>query len=174
MTSCSACDSGMNPGTSGGGRRKMKRGKKYQSGGAQPSLSPAKFNDSDSFDRAGNVLAKAAHNLYVRQNYELAALKNQNAMIGGGRKKTAKKYRSKSKSKSKQQRGGILELGALVNEAAVPFTLLAAQQRYKKRGTKGYRGTKRRKSFRTQRRRGRSQRGGEEEAPIVCNGNTCT
>jgi len=148
MTSCSACDSGMNPGTSGGGRRKMKRGKKYQSGGAQPSLSPAKFNDSDSFDRAGNVLAKAAHNLYVRQNYELAALKNQNAMMGGGRKKTAKKYRSKSKSKSKQQRGGILELGALVNDAAVPFTLLAAQQKFnKRRRTKGrsrrFRGSRR-------------------------------
>jgi hypothetical protein len=112
-------------------------------------------------------------NLYVRQNYELASIKNLNAMAGGGKKKrskTAKKYRGRGQ----RQRGGILELGALVNEAAVPFTLLAAQQRYKKRGTKGYRGTKRRKSFRTQRRRGRSQRGGEEEAPIVCNGNTCT
>jgi hypothetical protein len=107
----------------------------------------------DSFDRDGAALAKAAHNLYVRQNYELASIKNLNAMAGGGKKKrskTAKKYRGRGQ----RQRGGILELGALVNEAAVPFTLLAAQQRYKKRGTKGYRGTKRRKSFRTQRRRG--------------------
>ena len=77
-------------------------------------------------------------------------------MAGGGKRKykTAKKYRSKSKSK--QQRGGILELGALINEAAVPITLLAAQQKYfKKRGTKGYRGTKGRKSrkFRGSKRR---------------------
>ena len=76
-------------------------------------------------------------------------------MAGGKKKKskTAKKYRSKSKSK--QQRGGILELGALLNEAAVPLTLLAAQQKYKKRGTKGYRGTKGRKSrkFRGSKRR---------------------
>jgi hypothetical protein len=150
MTNCSACDSGLNPGTSGGGKRKMKRGKKQQRGGAQPSLSPASLNSSDSFDRVGNVLAKAAHNLYVKQNYELAALKNQNAMMGGGRKKTAKKYRSRSKSKSKQQRGGILELGALINDAAVPFTLLAAQQKYNKR-----RHTKARKSrkFRSSRRK---------------------
>ena len=38
------------------------------------------------------------------------------------------------------QRGGILELGALLNEAAVPLTLLAAQQKYKQRTTKGYKG----------------------------------
>jgi hypothetical protein len=153
---------------SGGGKRK----KKCMRGGFMSSLSPASLT-GDSFDRDGAALAKAAHNLYVRQNYELASIKNLNAMAGGGKKKrskTAKKYRGRGQ----RQRGGILELGALVNEAAVPFTLLAAQQRYKKRGTKGYRGTKRRKSFRTQRRRGRSQRGGEEEAPIVCNGNTCT
>ena len=74
-------------------------------------------------------------------------------MAGGGKRKckTAKKYRSKSKSK--QQRGGILELGALINEAAVPITLLAAQQKYfKRRGTKGYKGRKSRK-FRGSRRR---------------------
>lgn len=146
MTSCSACDSGLNPGTSGGGKRR--RGKKHQRGGALPSLSPAPLNSSDSFDRLGNVLSKAAHNLYVKQNYELAALKNQNAMIGG-RKKTAKKYRSRSKSKSKQQRGGILELGALINDAAVPFSLLAAQQKYGKRGTKARKSRK----FRSSRRR---------------------
>ena len=59
-------------------------------------------------------------------------------MAGGGKKKrskTAKKYRSKSKSK--QQRGGILELGSLV-DAVVPFGLLGFQQTYgrKKRGGK--------------------------------------
>ena len=132
----------------GGGKRKMY--KKCQRGGAMPSLSPASLT-GDSFDRDGAALAKAAHNLYVRQNYELASIKNLNAMAGGGKKrrnKTAKKYRSKSKSK--QQRGGILELGSLV-EAAVPFTLLAAQQKYKTRGTKG-KGRKSRK-FRGSRRR---------------------
>jgi hypothetical protein len=40
----------------------------------------------------------------------------------------------------RKQRGGILELGALLNEAAVPLTLLAAQQKYKQRTTKGYKG----------------------------------
>jgi len=71
-------------------------------------------------------------------------LKNVNPMMGGKRRrsKTAKKYRSKSKSK--QQRGGILELGAFINEAAVPITLLAAQQNFKGRRTKGYRGKSRR------------------------------
>jgi hypothetical protein len=83
--------------------------------------------------------------LYVKQNYDLAALKNINPMMGGRKKKrskTAKKYRSKSKSK--QQRGGILELGAFINEAAVPVTLLAAQQKFKGRRTKGYMGKSRR------------------------------
>lgn len=149
--SCSTCDMGLGvPGTSGGGKRR-KRCKKYQRGGALPSLSPASLS-GDSFDRNGDALANAAHNLYVKQNYDLAALKNQNAMMGGKKRKykTAKKYRSKSKSK--QQRGGILELGALINEAAVPVTLLAAQQKYfKRRGTRGYKGRKSRK-FRGSRR----------------------
>ena len=73
----------------------------------------------------------------------VAALKNQNPMMGGRKKKskTAKKYKSKSKSK---QRGGILELGAFINEAAVPFSLLAAQQKFKGRRTKGYKSKSRR------------------------------
>jgi hypothetical protein len=153
-STCSSCDTGLGvSGTSGGGRRKYRRNHRMR-GGAMPSLSPASLT-GDSFDRDGAALAKAAHNLYVKQNYELASIKNINAMAGGGKKKrskTAKKYRSKSKSK--QQRGGILELGALINEAAVPFTLLAAQQKYKTRGTKGYKskGRKSRK-FRGSRRR---------------------
>jgi len=148
--SCTACDNGGVAGTTGGGRRK-KKCKKCQSGGALPGLNPVSLSNSDSFDKSGSSLAKTAHNLYVKQNYDLAALKNQNPMMGGRKKKskTAKKYRSKSKSK---QRGGILELGAFINEAAVPITLLAAQQNFKGRRTKGYRGRKSRK-FRSSRRR---------------------
>jgi hypothetical protein len=151
VSNCSACDNGLGvPGTSGGGKRKYKRSHRMR-GGAMPSLSPASLK-GDSFDRDGATLAKAAHNLYVKQNYELASIKNINAMAGGGKKKrskTAKKYRSKSKSK--QQRGGILELGSLA-EAVVPFGLLAAQQKFKRRGTKGYKGRKSRK-FRGSRRK---------------------
>jgi hypothetical protein len=153
MSGCSACDSGLGvPGTSGGGKRNRRRSNRMR-GGAHTSLSPASLT-GDSFDRNGPALSKAAHNLYVKQNYELASIKNVNAMAGGGkrsrsRSRTAKKYRSKSKS----QRGGIMELGALINEAAVPITLLAAQQKYfKRRGTKGYKGRKSRK-FRGSRRR---------------------
>ena len=146
--SCTACDMGLGvPGTSGGGRKK--KYKKSQRGGAHLGLSPASLT-GDSFDRNGPALSKAAHNLYVNQNYELASIKNINAMAGGGkRNKTAKKYRSKSKSK--QQRGGILELGSLA-EAVVPFGLLAVQQKYKSRSKKGYKGRKSRK-FRGSRRR---------------------
>ena len=148
MTGGSACDAGLGlPGMSGG-KRKYKRNHRMR-GGALPSLSPASLK-GDSFDRDGAALSKAAHNLYVKQNYELASIKNINAMAGGGkRNKTAKKYRSKSKSK--QQRGGILELGSLA-EAVVPFGLLAVQQKYKSRSKKGYKGRKSRK-FRGSRRR---------------------
>jgi hypothetical protein len=148
MTGCSACDAGLGlPGMSGG-KRKYKRNHRMR-GGALPSLSPASLK-GNSFDRDGAALSKAAHNLYVKQNYELASIKNINAMAGGGkRNKTAKKYRSKSKSK--QQRGGILELGSLA-EVVVPFGLLAVQQKYKSRSKKGYKGRKSRK-FRGSRRR---------------------
>ena len=115
MTNCNSCNVS--------GDRKYK---KSQRGGAHTSLSPASLSSSDSIDRAGNSLANTAHKVYVEKNYELAALKNQNVMMGGGdgdkhkiialsdeddiigggkrKYKTAKKYRSKSKSK--QQRGG--------------------------------------------------------------------
>ena len=150
-STCSSCETGLGvSGISGGGRRKYRRNHRMR-GGAMPSLSPASLT-GDSFDSDGDKLANIAHNLYVKQNYELASIKNINAMAGGGKKKrskTAKKYRSKSKSK--QQRGGILELGSLA-EAVVPFGLLAAQQKFKRRGTKGYKGRKSRK-FRGSRRK---------------------
>ena len=44
-----------------------------------------------------------------------------------------------------------MELGSLA-EAVVPFGLLAAQQKFKRRGTKGYKGRKSRK-FRGSRRK---------------------
>lgn len=76
-----------------------------QTGGKMSGLNPVSLN-GDSFDSSGGSLAKQAHNLYVKQNYELASLKGQNAMMGGrskkrGRKgKSAKKYSRKSRSKS--------------------------------------------------------------------------
>ena len=152
MTGCSACDSGLGvPGTSGGGKRNRRRSNRMR-GGAHLSLSPASLT-GDSFDRNGPALSKAAHATYINDSLKLASIKNVNAMAGGGkrgrsRSRTAKKYRSKSKS----QRGGIMELGSLA-EAVVPFSLLAAQQKYfKRRGTKGYKGRKSRK-FRGSRRR---------------------
>ena len=153
MTGCSACDSGLGvPGTSGGGKRNRRRSNRMR-GGAHLSLSPASLTGGDSFDRNGPALSKAAHATYINDSLKLASIKNVNAMAGGGkrgrsRSRTAKKYRSKSKS----QRGGIMELGSLA-EAVVPFSLLAAQQKYfKRRGTKGYKGRKSRK-FRGSRRR---------------------
>jgi hypothetical protein len=92
----------------------------------------------------GGALAKTAHNLYVKQNYDLAALKNVNAMKGGrSRRRTAKKY---SRSKSRRSGGGLVE-------AVVPLGLLAAQQTLFKRGS-----SKRYNKYGGSRRRSRSKR----------------
>lgn len=131
----------------GGKRRKMR-------GGAHSALSPASLS-GDSFDRSGAQLAKTAHNLYVKQNYDLAAIKNVNAMKGGGQtkmrggrrlKRTAKKY-SRSKSRRSARRGGGLV------EAVVPLGLLAAQQTLFKRGS-----SKRHNKYGGSRRHSRSRR----------------
>ena len=106
-----------------------------QAGGAHSALSPASLS-GDSFDGSGAQLAKTAHNLYVKQNYDLAAIKNVNAMKGGqtkmrgGRrlKRTAKKYSRFKSSKSARRGGGLVE-------AVVPLGLLAAQQTLFKRGS---------------------------------------
>jgi hypothetical protein len=131
-----SCSSGM--GMRGGKKRKM-----CQAGGATTALNPASLS-GDSFDRMGGALAKTAHNLYVKQNYDLAALKNVNAMKGGrSRRRTAKKY---SRSKSRRSGGGLVE-------AVVPLGLLAAQQTLFKRGS-----SKRYNKYGGSRRRSRSKR----------------
>ena len=113
-----SCSSGL--GMWGGKKRKM-----CQAGGATTPLNPASLS-GDSFDRMGGALAKTAHNLYVKQNYDLAAIKNVNAMKGGRRsRRTAKKY---SRSRSRKSGGGLVE-------AVVPLGLLAAQQTLFKRGS---------------------------------------
>ena len=133
-----------------------------QSGGAHSALSPASLS-GDSFDRSGAQLAKTAHNLYVKQNYDLAAIKNVNAMKGGqtkmrgGRrlKRTAKKYSRSKSSKSARRGGGLVEAGrggGLV-EAVVPLGLLAAQQTLFKRGS-----SKRYNKYGGSRRHSRSRR----------------
>jgi hypothetical protein len=100
----------------GGKKRKMR-----QAGGATTALSPVLLNGGDSFDRMGAQLAKTAHNLYVQQNYDLAAIKGINVMKGGRRlRKTSKKYSRSRRSKSRRG-GGLVE-------AVVPLGLLAAQQ----------------------------------------------
>jgi hypothetical protein len=52
--------------------------------------------------------------------------------------------------KPKSRRGGFL--GSLVNQAAVPFTLVAAQNMYPSKKTRGGRRSRRRKSVRRSRR----------------------
>ena len=117
---CTSCTSGM--GMTGGKKCKM-----HQAGGATTALSPASLS-GDSFDRMGAQLAKTAHNLYVKQNYDLAAIKNVNAMKGGRRlRRTSKKYSRSRRSKSRSG-GGLVE-------AVVPLGLLAAQQTLFKRGS---------------------------------------
>jgi hypothetical protein len=154
---CSSCSSGM--GMRGGKKRKMRGGQCIpgpgcnivdggQAGGATTALNPASLS-GDSFDRMGAQLAKTAHNLYVKQNYDLAAIKNVNAMKGGqmkmrgGLKRTAKKY---SRSRSRKSGGGLVE-------AVVPLGLLAAQQTLFKRGS-----SKRHNKYGGSRRRSRSKR----------------
>lgn len=82
-----------------------------QSGGKMSVLNPESLSGG-TFDSAGSALAKQAHNLYVKQNYDLASLKGQNAMMGGrsrkrgqrrGKGKSAKKYSRKSRSKSRSK-----------------------------------------------------------------------
>lgn len=112
----------------GGKKRKMRGGLQigpefaptsgFQTGGAPTPLTPSSLSGV-SFDQMGNQLANKAHNVYVQKNYELAALKNVNAMKGGaesapfgtpnygGRRsrRTAKKYsRSKSRNKRSNKR----------------------------------------------------------------------
>jgi hypothetical protein len=83
-----------------------------QTGGKMHALTPTSLSESESLDRSGGALAKQAHNLYVQQNHDLAALNGRNAMTGGrsrkrghrrGKGRSAKKYSRRSKSKSKSR-----------------------------------------------------------------------
>ena len=99
-----------------------------QKGGKHLPLNPASLS-GDSFDRSGAQLANSAHALYVKQNYDLAAIKGVNAMKGGRRsRRTAKKYSHSKSRRSARSGGGLVE-------AVVPLGLLAAQQTLFKRGS---------------------------------------
>jgi hypothetical protein len=51
---------------------------------------------------------------------------------------------SAGKRRRKSRRGGFLELGGVINQAVVPFTLLGLQQTYRKKSYGG-RGTRKRR-----------------------------
>lgn len=70
-----------------------------QTGGKMSGLHPVSL-DSDSFDRAGPLLSKQAHDVYIQGSQNLASLKGQNAMMGGRRKKSQRRARGRGKGKS--------------------------------------------------------------------------
>jgi hypothetical protein len=70
-----------------------------QNGGKMSGLNPESLS-GDSFDRSGGSLAKQAHNLYLKQSYDLASFKGGRARSKG---RSAKKYSRKSRSKSRSR-----------------------------------------------------------------------
>ena len=71
-----------------------------QTGGKMSGLHPVSLGSSDSFDRAGPLLSKQAHDVYIQGSQNLASLKGQNAMMGGRRKKSQRRARGRGKGKS--------------------------------------------------------------------------
>ena len=145
----------------GGRKRKYKTAKKYRS------KSKSK-KQRGGFDLEMNEPRYITANDGRGQQYEEAAKggkrggsDNEPGRLAGGRSRRQRggilcgpfgNCTEAEGGRGRRQRGGILELGAFINEAAVPFGLLAAQQRYR-RGTKGYKGRKSRKFRGSKRRR---------------------
>ena len=71
-----------------------------QTGGKMSGLHPVSLGSSDSFDRAGPLLSRQAHDVYIQGSQKLASLNGQNAMMGGRRKKSQRRARGRGKGKS--------------------------------------------------------------------------
>ena len=75
-------------------------GQMGQTGGKMSGLHPVSLGSSDSFDRAGPLLSRQAHDVYIQGSQKLASLNGQNAMMGGRRKKSQRRARGRGKGKS--------------------------------------------------------------------------
>ena len=113
------------------GSRKM-RGGSYTSGSTYGSYvngtGPVQFNRT--FDIAGPYGARAGSE-YVgaqgqnSQQFGTPSAQNLSLIQSAGKRRRSRKSR-------KSRRGGFLELGGVINQAIVPFSILGMQQTYRK------------------------------------------
>jgi hypothetical protein len=130
--------------------RKVKRGGAYSSAssygtyvnGTGPSQYDRVFsqNSPDASNPSNNIWGAQGQNLGLPPN---TPNQQQLSLIqSAGRRRT----RSRSMSRSRSRRGGFF--GQVLNQAAVPFTLLGLQQTFRRKGKKSRRKQSRRRGRR--------------------------
>jgi len=96
----------------------------------------AQFNRT--FDIAGQYGSRAGS--------EYVGAQGQNAQqFGSPSDQNLSLIQSAGKRRRRSRRGGFLELGGVINQAVVPFTLLGLQQTYRKKSYGGRRTHRRRR-----------------------------
>ncbi len=90
------------------------------------------------FDTTGPYAARAGS--------EYVGAQGQNAQqFGSPTEQNLSLIQSAGKRRRRSRRGGFLELGGVINQAVVPFTLLGLQQTYRKKSYGGRRTHRRRR-----------------------------
>jgi hypothetical protein len=114
------------------GSRKM-RGGSYTSGSTYGSYVNGTGNEqfARTFDRAGQYGARAGS--------EYVGAQGQNAQQFGSPSAQNLSLIQSAGKRRKSRRGGFLELGGIINQAIVPFSILGMQQSYRKKSYGGRR-----------------------------------
>ena len=114
------------------GSRKM-RGGSYTSGSTYGSYVNGTGNEqfARTFDSTGPYAARAGA--------EYVGAQGQNAQQFGTPSAQNLSLIQSAGKRRRSRRGGFLELGGVINQAVVPFTLLGLQQRYRKKSYGGRR-----------------------------------
>ena len=115
------------------GSRKM-RGGSYTSGSTYGSYVNGTGNEqfARTFDIAGQYGSRAGS--------EYVGAQGQNAQqFGTPSAQNLSLIQSAGRRRRRSRRGGFLELGGVINQAAVPFALLGLQQTYRKKSHGGRR-----------------------------------
>lgn len=111
--------------------------------GIMPAPNPSSYSSASTYGEAVNGSVDSQYSRVFDQKGPDASFQS-NSSIGVQGQRAGKRSRSRGK------RGGLW--GHVVNQAIVPFSILAAQQTYKPRSKQGGRRTRRKKSVKRSRR----------------------
>jgi hypothetical protein len=138
--------------TKGGSRKHHRRGKHVIKGGASAAEYVTSIVGDLQTQLLNTLTTSNGQNAIIANSNDLVPIKASEITTGVPVKSQAGGKKWKAMGGKKSKKGGFMEIGAILQQAVVPFGLFGLQHSYSKGKTKS-RGGKRASKFRTRRHR---------------------